>query len=157
MLNEEVKLVNLLDKATKTAVLAKSGGIQTNQISNLLSVLESDEGSDAVHLLLAHIVRQSQRVWADKKNPKKNQLITEFTNQLLSDIQELLRVYEKNEVLLVDSVKKYLGLIKWVFDATGKFDSNLRNKNYEEANEFRIKLAKINSFSEFLDMFIKSG
>ena len=134
MSENKIEMKKLLDMATKVAVLAKEKRVQPTQLSNLLSVLEAERGEDAVYLLLAHITRQSQRVWRDNGA---------VATPLLKDIQLILETYKTDSRRLVDTIRKYLGLIKWINDAA-------KPLKFED-------LKQIKSFEDFLDKFTKVG
>lgn len=105
-----MKFADLLNRATKAGTIAKKNRLSPTQISNLLSVLESERGYDGILLLQAFIARQSKR----GRNPPIQPAVAK---QLIEDIQAICNE-ETNDERRVELVKKYLGLIKWVNEAS---------------------------------------
>ncbi|MEQ9715784.1 MAG: hypothetical protein ACTSSP_04385 [Candidatus Asgardarchaeia archaeon] len=117
----------ILDKSAKSAVLAKIGGASASQISNLLSVLEAERGEDAVYLLIAYIARQT----------KRGEISEAFARDIIGNLQQFLSLKKSSETI-VETVRQYLGLIKWIFDSM----RDIRD---------RRQIRHVNNFEEFIN------
>ncbi len=117
---------DLLDLAVKIA--SNRGMTKIAAINNLLEVLESESsGEDAVALTAAFVLRQAGRRVIDQRMA---QMIAE----------ELMKIFTNSELdplAKKEAARKLLGLVKWVT---------------ETADGFRVNLANVRSFEEFVNL-----
>ena len=120
----------MLDIAAKAASIAKGNKVSKTQINKLLSILETvgDERSSLL-ILIAYINRQvSRRRERRDRERRDKEGIDKQTGRILSSF--LLEMYNNN--MTRKDARKFLGMLKWLFESIeGEYSPKPVN-NYKE-------------------------
>lgn len=101
--------------------------IDKTTVNNIVEIFQGDP-TDAAHLLMLYIIRQSKR--DEIKNPRLAQL-------LINDICQIYKSFSTNKKYLEEAIRKYLILFKWVYESSqGEKESSqgekLGGKDFDE-------------------------
>jgi len=96
----------LLDWGARIGAAARSEGVRSAQLENLIASLDIVQGREALLVTAAYALRQAQRLGAGRTAAR-------LVNQALLDLYE--KGYGKEEA------RKMLGFAKWVYEAVSGF------------------------------------
>ena len=101
--------------ACSTAMMAAKLNVKDTQITNLLMLYESvGDPRESVKLLVVHVWRQAARKII---RPELCKMISDILNKYFNQI--------KDDATLDIVVKKYLSLLRWMFEVFIRFRENL--------------------------------
>jgi len=97
-----ISQIELFDWGARIGAAAYSDGIKASQLENIISILDTVEGNEALLLVATFAQRQSKRL---KQGYNLAKIVTEA----------MLYLFENN--LGKDAARMVLGIARWVFDA----------------------------------------
>ena len=124
-----------LDYAAKAAYAARVlNTIKDTQVSQLIEILESSPEDKAIEYTIAFVARQVAR------GP-----INEAVGRII--IETLLDIKNKHKEEARDIAREFLGIFKWLYEASEKIDiEKLRKLDYEQINFDRFIKFLIETF-----------
>ncbi len=92
------------DRAAVTG--SKKFGIDKSTINNMIEIFQGDP-IDACLLLMVWIKRQEAR----------REITQQFSRSIINDLADIYNRFKSAPILLEQAVRKYLILVKWIFES----------------------------------------